>query len=557
VTFTFLGTSVSWMAYRDSASGVAKVYIDGALKGEIDTYSSVPQPKYVAYSVSGLTWSTHTIAIEAAARRNPSSSANWVWVDAFDYIGAELSTSTSSTSSSVTIAGGTSVTSTADQAMRIGSAEVSGTDAAPSGLAIFGYRQNNALISEAGVSASGPVSRGRIYAEVGGAVNTGLAIANPNAAEATISFFFSDASGKDYGQGTFNLPAHGQIARFLDQAPFNAPRPTNGSLTFSSNMPVSAIALRGFTNERSEFLVTTLPVADLSEWVPATMFFPQIADGGGWTTTFVLVNPTDQTITGTLNFLQQGSQGSAAGPFTLTVGGSASSSLSYSIPARSSRRYVTAGAGSAVQVGSAQMTPAMGAAVPAAVAIFSFKNAGVTISEAGVGATDSSPAFRTYVETGQTDGIRTGVAVMNSSDTEERVNLELVGLNGTSTGLKGSIVIPAFGQRSAFLNEISGFASLPATFKGILRISSENQTDIAVTGLRGRVNERGDFLITTTDPADETAPSISKAVLPHIVDGGGYTTQIIFYSGTSAEPASGDMRFYTQTGASLSLGLSN
>ncbi len=78
-----------------------------------------------------------------------------------------------------------------------------------------------------------------------------------------------------------------------------------------------------------------------------------------------------------------------------------------------------------------------------------------------------------------------------------------------------------------------------------------------MTGLRGRANERGEFLITTTDPANETAPSVSKAVFPQIVDGGGYTTQIIFYSGTPAEPASGDMRLYTQTGASLSLGLTN
>src|SRR5207247_1812942 len=51
---------------------------------------------------------------------------------------------------------------------------------APSGLAIFGFRSNGVLVSEAGVPASGLIQSGRIYAEVNGPVNTGLAIANPN-----------------------------------------------------------------------------------------------------------------------------------------------------------------------------------------------------------------------------------------------------------------------------------------------------------------------------------------------------------------------------------------
>jgi hypothetical protein len=446
------------------------------------------------------------------------------------------------------MAGGTSLTSSADPSMRVGSAEVSGrlTGAAPSGLAIFGYRQSGTLISEASISASVPVSSGRIYAQVDGAVNTGLAIANPNDTEASISFFLTDATGKDYGQGSVTVSPHGQIARFLDQAPFNATRPANGSLTFTSTVPVSAFALRGLVNERSEFLVTTLPVADPSELTRATTFFPQIADGAGWTTTFLLVNPTDQTIGGTIKFSQ-----------TLTIDGAARDSLSYSIPARSSRSYQTSGGGASVTIGSAEMTPADNNAVPAGVAMFSFTRDGVTISQAGVGSTDASPAFRMYVESNEKCSIRTGVAVMNPSSTEQTVNFELVDLNGVSTGLKGSVVIPPAGQRSLFLNEISGLATLPANFRGIVRVSSMTHGDIAITGLRTRVNERGEFLITTTDPANETAPSVHKTVFPQVVDGGGYNMQVIFFSGNPAEPASGDMRLYTQSGGTLSLGLTN
>ena len=66
----------------------------------------------------------------------------------------------------------------------------------PSGAAIFQFRDSlGVLISEAGVPAAAPVRAGRIFAEVNGPVNTGLAIANPNDVPATIRFYFTDTSG--------------------------------------------------------------------------------------------------------------------------------------------------------------------------------------------------------------------------------------------------------------------------------------------------------------------------------------------------------------------------
>src|SRR5207253_2002768 len=103
--------------------------------------------------------------------------------------------------------------------------------------------------------------------------------------------------------------------------------------------------------------------------------------------------------------------------------------------------------------------------------------------------------------------------------------------------LTGSISVPALGQRALFLNEIPGFESLAGPFAGILRIAPADSADITVLGLRGRTNERGDFLITTTPPTNENASTNSQIMFPHIVDGGGYTTQFITFGGTPAEPA--------------------
>src|SRR5262249_53325447 len=157
-------------------------------------------------------------------------------------------------------------------------------------IAIFGFRQKNVLVSEAAVPVSSLISFGRIYAEVSGNVNTGIAMANPNNQPVTVTFKLTDAMGMDFGQGSTTIPPNGQIAQFLNQAPFNGGTPVVGTFTFTASLPISVIALRGLTNERSEFLITTLPVADLSVASGSDpILFPHFADGGGWTTQILLV----------------------------------------------------------------------------------------------------------------------------------------------------------------------------------------------------------------------------------------------------------------------------
>jgi hypothetical protein len=89
VRFTFTGTSVTWVAYRDQWSGIAKIYVDGVLKAEVDTYAATAAAKSAMYAISGLPWGTHTITVQVAGRRSSSSKGNWIWVDAFDYVGAQ------------------------------------------------------------------------------------------------------------------------------------------------------------------------------------------------------------------------------------------------------------------------------------------------------------------------------------------------------------------------------------------------------------------------------------------------------------------------------------
>jgi hypothetical protein len=316
-----------------------------------------------------------------------------------------------------------------------------------------------------------------------------------------------------------------------------------GSFTFASSQPVAVIALRGFTNERGEFLLTTLPVADLSVAADTeAILFPHFADGGGWTTQILLVNTTDGAMTGSIQFAGLPSQ-------------------NYSITPRSAVRIATPGTAGGTLTGSARLVPAAGTNTPVGVAVFSYKKAGVvTVTEAGVLALRAAPAFRLYAESsgvsGQPGSIRTGIAIANPSGVSANVLFELTTITGVSTGLTTSVVLPGNGQLVMFLDEIPGFAGVPNPFQGVLRISTSSSAGMTVVGLRGRYNERQDFLITTTQPTNEAAAvNLPEQFFAHFADGGGYTTQFILYNGSANQPSSGVIRFVGQNGQSLSLGV--
>src|SRR5262245_40003348 len=128
-------------------------------------------------------------------------------------------------------------------------------------------------------------------------------------------------------------------------------------MTFTSSQPVAAVALRGFTNERSEFLITTLPVTPFGTVSRQPILFSHFADGLGWTSQIVLVNPTDSPMAGTVQFYGQGSPAAPGEPVPLKVNGRISTAFNYSIPPRSAASFQTSGGDSSLQSGSVRVTP--------------------------------------------------------------------------------------------------------------------------------------------------------------------------------------------------------
>ncbi len=412
----------------------------------------------------------------------------------------------------------------------------------PSGLATLEVRQGNVLVSEATVPAAAPIQSGRIDAQIQDRIQTGLAVVNPNGAAANIAFSLAASSGALVTRSV-TIPPNGQIAKFLDQEPFSGPAGFDGTFTFTSDIPVAVTALRGTTNERGDFLISTLPVLDMANKSSGTSLLPYFADGAGWTSELVLVNPTDGEMNGTVQFLDGNGTN-----VNVTIGKQTGSSFAYSIPKGGSERLLTEGNETIQTSGSVHITTSGDGAGADAFTILSYKADGVTVSQTALPAA-SGTALRMFAEVagtaGQPDSIQSGLAIANAESTAVNVTVDLDRLDGSSTGLTSSFTMPAAGQSTKLLSEM--FPTLPNPFQGVVRISTSAST-ISVMGFRSRYNERGDVLTIGTTPVKESANTAGEVmVLPQIAAGGGYTSLITLFN-APGQSSSGAVRLISQNG---------
>jgi putative lipoic acid-binding regulatory protein len=84
-TFTFNGTSVSWIGFRGPQTGIASVSLDGTVvAASLDTYAPKDAPQETVFTLQGLAPGTHTLTIGVTGQKNPASSGTLIVVDAFD-----------------------------------------------------------------------------------------------------------------------------------------------------------------------------------------------------------------------------------------------------------------------------------------------------------------------------------------------------------------------------------------------------------------------------------------------------------------------------------------
>ena len=185
-----------------------------------------------------------------------------------------------------------------------------------------------------------------------------------------------------------------------------------------------------------------------------------------------LVNGTDAVETGTLQFLSTAGQ-----KMSVSLDGQSGDQFTYSIAARSSRRFRTGGSGSAASTGWIEISPSGSTRTPAAAGVLSAKANNVTVSETSIASGPAANSFRMYAELSgnfsarEARSIQTGVAISNSGSAPVTVSIEATNLDGTLAGPATAISVPARGQTALLLAEIQGLR-LSAPFIGVLWVSA-------------------------------------------------------------------------------------
>jgi photosystem II stability/assembly factor-like uncharacterized protein len=436
------------------------------------------------------------------------------------------------------------------------------TGAAPYGAAVFSFRQNDVVISEAGIPASPPTVAARFFVDsrsnvsAGGGmmdIATGFAAVNPNSKIATLQLKLSDSAGTTLAQGSIQLAAGGYIAKFLEQLAPNFVLPDGfaknglGTLSIASDQPVSILALRLTRNQRNDLLLTSTPIADLSKTASSgPLSFPQIADGGGYQTTLILMNTSNAVQSGVVRFFKD--DGSPLSMRMISAKTTAAQ-IQYSIQSGGFLWLQTDGTPSSANTGWAQLVPDSGTTAPMSAAIFGLAVSGTLVTETGVPAVAATSHARIYID--KSGGHDTGLAIDNPGNAAIQVTAAAFQKDGTMPAGKGSVSInlPVLGHMGMFVGQL--IEGLPDGFTGVLDLSSSSPFG-AVT-LRSLINARGDFLLTTLPVADVNQPAPSPLIFPQIADGGGYQTQIILLS-TSGAASECNIGYFNGDGSPAEIG---
>lgn len=425
----------------------------------------------------------------------------------------------------------------------------------PYGTAVFTVIQNGIVVSEAGVPASPPTTAARIFVDshIDTGTSTGFAIVNRGTNIAHIIFELRDYSRAVLATGHTTLLPNQHRALYLHELNQIAPDfvisdivfSLFGTLDITSDEPLSVLGLRLTYNARTETLLTSTPIVDLTKsFSPAPLFFPQFADGNGFKTRVVLLNPSNTFESGTIRFLDDKGQPSPV--YLTSTSGPPSADFGYGIPPKEFLWAQTDGSPDIIKSGSIQIIPSPGSNAPEGALVMDYTVNGMLVTQTGVPAATPTTHARIYVD--RSSGHNTGLAIAAPTQDPLQVIIKAYESDGSTLAGSATLEIMGNGHDAKFANEI--IPTIPEGFTGVLDISSASPF-VALT-LRSLTNARGDFLLTTFPIADANQSAPNPLIFPQIADGGGYQTQFILISTGSG--ASTTLSFFGDDGAPLAVG---
>ena len=297
-----------------------------------------------------------------------------------------------------------------------------------------------------------------------------MAMLNPDSARtATVNVVFRDENGQQLSAGSL-VVGPGTRQAFVLPSQFTGLANQRGVAEFTSAVEISALGLRA----SPRYTLASIEPIDTANLPAAgtTATISQIADGGGWETTIILVNTGSTPAPVSLRFTQP-----FGTPWALQVAGTDGiTEYSDVIPAGGSRIIDTAGLSPALSQGWGQVITTGSVA---GTAIFRQQLSSVRDAEGAVPLTLSGMQ-QFVLPFDNTQGFATAIALANEDPSQSTaVSVTLRDLNGAVVGNE-TVNLAPFG-RSAFV--LSSQFPETANVQGVAEFSAPNVT-LSALGLR-------------------------------------------------------------------------
>jgi hypothetical protein len=302
-----------------------------------------------------------------------------------------------------------------------------------------------------------------------GTLGTGVAIANVATQAANIPVVIRDDTGTQIGTDNIQLAAQGHTS-FMLTGNYAITKNKRGTIELDTppSGQISALGLRA-----NGSALTTLPV--LANVSASGGSLAQVASGGGWQTTFTLVNTGTSSAQVQLSFFDNnGNALSLPLSFVQTGTATTASTASQTIAAGATLVILTQGsnAGASI-VGSSQLTASGNVS---GFAIFRYNPTG----QEAVVPLETRNATAYVLAFDDTNGLATGVALANVTNQAANVPVVLRDDTGANLGT-AAINLAAHGHTSFILT--SSYASV-AGKRGTVEFDTPAGAQISVLGLR-------------------------------------------------------------------------
>ncbi len=184
----------------------------------------------------------------------------------------------------------------------------------PSAVELIGLTVGGSLVAETSSPPVLPTNHVLLYVDRSRETETGLSIANPEPTPARIQIRAVQGNVQAGNGSELNVPANGAASSSVGQLFGNLlPAEFQGILDVSSDASFVAAGFQSIIGANGDIIFTSIPVVDPLSTASAPLIFPQIADGNGYQTRFVFVNPGPDPIPVQLSFRDDLGNPAAAG----------------------------------------------------------------------------------------------------------------------------------------------------------------------------------------------------------------------------------------------------